>query len=123
MIVTAVFLMASAIRGQPFWLVMLWLCLAGAGIYAGAPSFWVLPTLTLQTTAAAASIGMINSLANLSGFAAPSIVGDLLDHGFSHSQVVPFLACCPLVAAALIAALRVPADSQLREDVTQRQSE
>jgi|HubBroStandDraft_5_1064220.scaffolds.fasta_scaffold38731_2 ACS family tartrate transporter-like MFS transporter len=123
LIATAAFLTASAIPGQAFWLVMLWLCLAGAGIYAGAPSFWVLPTLTLQTTAAAASIGMINSLANLSGFVAPSIVGDFLDRGFSHSQVVPFLACCPLVAAALIAALRVPAESQLRADLTQRQSE
>lgn len=123
LIATAAFLTASAIPGQPFWVVMIWLCLAGAGIYAGAPSFWVLPTLTLQTTAAAASIGMINSLANLSGFVAPSIVGDFLDRGFSHSQVVPFLACCPLVAAALIAALRVPAESQLRADLTRRQSE
>ncbi len=122
MVITAVFLMASAVPGQPFWLVMLWLCLAGAGIYAGAPSFWVLPTLTLQTTAAAASIGMINSLANLSGFVAPSIVGDLLDRGFTHSQIVPFVACCPLVAAALIAVLRVPAESQLRADAAEQKS-
>jgi len=112
LIVTAVFLMLSALPGQPFWLVMLWLCLAGAGIYAGAPSFWVLPTMTLQAAAAAASIGMINAIANISGFIAPSIVGKLLDRGFSHSQIVPYLACCPLVAALLIAALRVPTPSR-----------
>jgi MFS transporter, ACS family, tartrate transporter len=108
LIMTALFLMLSSLPGQPFWLVMVWLCLAGAGIYAGAPSFWVLPTLTLQAAAAAASIGMINSLANLSGFVAPSIVGDLLDRGFSNAQIVPFLSCCPLIAAGLIAALRIP---------------
>jgi MFS transporter, ACS family, tartrate transporter len=107
-IVTCVFLIASSIPGQPFWLVMVWLCLAGAGIYAGAPSFWVLSTMTLQAAAAAASIGMINSLANLSGYVAPSIVGSLLDRGFSHAQIIPVVACCPLVFAALVAALRVP---------------
>ena len=114
MILTAASLTLSALPGQPFWLVLFWLCLAGAGIYAGAPSFWVLPTLTLQAAAAAASIGLINAIANFSGYVAPSIVGDLLDQGFSHAQIVPFLACCPLIAAGFIAALRVPAVAQSR---------
>ena len=118
LILTAVFLALSALPRQPFALVMVWLCLAGAGIYAGAPSFWVLPTLTLQATAAAASIGMINAIANLSGYVAPSIVGDLLDHGFSHAQIVPFLSCCPLIAAGLVAALRFPAGSQSQSGET-----
>jgi MFS transporter, ACS family, tartrate transporter len=116
LIMTTVFLILSALPGQPFYLVMLWLCLAGAGLYAGAPSFWVLSTMTLQAAAAAAAIGMINSLANLSGYVAPSIVGDLLDRGFSHAQIVPFVACCPLVAAGLIAALRMPGNLQSRPD-------
>jgi ACS family tartrate transporter-like MFS transporter len=116
MILTAVMLTLSSLPGQPFWLVMVWLCLAGAGIYAGAPSFWVLPTMTLQAAAAAASIGMINSIANLSGYVAPSIVGELLDRGFTHAQIVPFVACCPLVGAGLIAALRVPPASPSRAE-------
>ena len=37
MVMTAAFLMLSSLPGQPFWLVILWLSLAGAGIYAGAP--------------------------------------------------------------------------------------
>ena len=115
MILTAVLLTVSSLPGQPFWLVMVWLCLAGAAINAGAPSFWVLPTMTLQAAAAAASIGMINSIANLSGYVAPSIVGELLDRGFTHAQIVPFVACCPLVAAGLIAALRIPARIDSRE--------
>ncbi len=121
MVMTAAFLMLSSLPGQPFWLVILWLSLAGAGIYAGAPSFWVLATSTLQASAAAAAIGMINAIANLSGYVAPSIVGDLLDRGFSHAQLVPFLSCCPLVAAGLVAALRVPAIPQSRSKGTTEQ--
>ena len=121
LVVTAVALMLSAVPGQPFWLIMVWLCFAGAGIYAGSPSFWVLPTLTLQASAAAASIGLINAIANFSGFVAPAIVGDFLDRGFTNSQIVPFVACCPLVGAVLITALRFPPQSQT--DATQLAAE
>jgi ACS family tartrate transporter-like MFS transporter len=107
-IATYAFLTASAIPGQPFWLVMLWLCLTGAGLYAGTPSYWVLSTMTLQAAAAAAAIGMINSLANLSGYVAPAIVGSLLDRGFPAAQIIPVVACCPLFYAVLVAALRIP---------------
>jgi ACS family tartrate transporter-like MFS transporter len=116
MVVTGLALMASAVPGQPFWLAMVWLCLAGAGIYAGSPSFWVLSTVTLQSSAAAASIGMINAIANFSGFVAPSIVGALKTHGFSHAQIVPFVACGPLVASVLVALLRVPRPTELQPE-------
>ena len=112
LIVTAVFLMLS---GAARTAVLAGHALAVPGRrrhLRGRPSFWVLPTMTLQAAAAAASIGMINAIANVSGFIAPSIVGKLLDRGFSHSQIVPYLACCPLVAALLIAALRVPTPSR-----------
>jgi len=94
----------------------MWLCLAGAAMNAGSPSFWVLPTMTLQSSAAAASIGMINSLANLSGFVAPAIVGMLLSRGFPNAQIVPVVACGPLVGAALVAALRMPPASAPRTE-------
>jgi ACS family tartrate transporter-like MFS transporter len=116
MVLTTVLLTASAIPGQPFWRVMIWLCLAGAAMNAGSPSFWVLPTMTLQSSAAAASIGMINSLANLSGFVAPAIVGMLRSRGFTSAEVVPVVACGPLVGAALVAALRMPPASAPRAD-------
>jgi MFS transporter, ACS family, tartrate transporter len=114
MVVTGLALMFSAIPGQPFWLLMVWLCLAGAGIYAGSPSFWVLTTVTLQASAAAASIGMINAIANFSGYVAPPIVGKLLDHGWTYNQVVPLVALGPLVGSVLVALLRVPRQSELK---------
>ena len=84
MLATAALLTLSSVPGQPFWLVMVWLTLTGAAFDAYPPSFWVLPTMTLRSSAAAASIGVINSIGNLSGSIAPSIVGILLHRGFSE---------------------------------------
>jgi len=48
---------------------------ATCGIMAAYPSLWAMPTSFLSTTAAAASIGMINSFGNLGGFAGPYLIG------------------------------------------------
>ena len=48
---------------------------ATCGVMAAYPSLWAMPTSFLSTTAAAASIGMINSFGNLGGFAGPYLIG------------------------------------------------
>ena len=45
------------------------------GVMAAYPSLWAMPTSFLSTTAAAASIGLINSFGNLGGFAGPYLIG------------------------------------------------
>jgi ACS family tartrate transporter-like MFS transporter len=45
------------------------------GIKSYQPAFWSLPSLFLTSTAAAGSIGLINSVGNLGGFAGPYILG------------------------------------------------
>ena len=109
MIVAAIGLTAGVQAALPSWLMLLFLCVAGAALYAYPTSFWVLPTLTLQGSAAAASIGTINSIGNLSGFFGPTCFGYLLSHSFSYAQLVPILSLCTLTSAALVAALRIPA--------------
>jgi sugar phosphate permease len=47
------------------------LCLAAMGFIAMSPIFWTLPTEYMTGYAAAAGIGLINSLGNLGGFLAP----------------------------------------------------
>ena len=59
---------------------------------------------------------MINAIANFSGFLAPLLVGELLDRHFTNAQLVPYVACCPLVAAVLIAALRFPVGMTSRSE-------
>ncbi|SDN24030.1 MFS transporter [Allokutzneria albata] len=49
------------------------------GVCSAMPTFWALPTTFLSGVAAAGAIGLINSLGNLSGFAAPYITGALAD--------------------------------------------
>jgi ACS family tartrate transporter-like MFS transporter len=49
--------------------------IASAGIVAGYPPFWAIPSSFLGTTATAASIGLISSLGNLGGFAGPYVIG------------------------------------------------
>ena len=54
------FLALSVVPGQPWGLVFAWLCLAGFFAMFWFTPFWVLPTLTLTSSAAAVAIGVIN---------------------------------------------------------------
>jgi nitrate/nitrite transporter NarK len=51
--------------------------LFAACVHGNQPCFWALPTATLGESAAAASIGLINSVGNLGGFVGPFILGYL----------------------------------------------
>jgi ACS family tartrate transporter-like MFS transporter len=84
----------TAFPGQPFALKLLMLSVSGGAIFAWAPSFWVLPTLALGESAAAAAIGFINSVGNLGGFVGPFVVGRLLTGNRPFSVAVLFLSAC-----------------------------
>lgn len=77
-------------------------CIAGAGLYSYLPSFWALPTAFLTESAAAASIGLINSVGNLGGFAGPYIVGYLTNKTGTFYSGVIYLSLSALLAATLI---------------------
>lgn len=81
-------------------------CVAASGIYAYLPGFWSLPTSFLSGTAAAASIGMINSIGNLGGYAGPYVVGYLSTMTGSFLGGVLYLSLSALVAAVLVLAIR-----------------
>lgn len=108
-IFTALFLAGSTIPGQPFWLVMIWLCLTGFAAYFWPSPFWALPTLTLTSSAAAVSIGFINMCANLAGYLGNHNVGWLKAHGFGDHVCLLFLAACYLLGGVLVSFVRVPA--------------
>jgi len=106
LILAAFFFVLSAIPGLPFPLVLTLLCLTGAAAFSWGVSFWVIPSLILSESAAAASVGFINMINSVGSFLGPSIVGYLLTNGYSHRDVVFFLASCFLISAALVAAVR-----------------
>src|SRR5205814_8423968 len=80
-------------------------CLAAAGIYGYFPSFWALPTSFLTGTAAAASIGLINSVGNLGGFVGPYLVGYLSNKTGSFISGVLYLSLSAFLASIMILSL------------------
>jgi ACS family tartrate transporter-like MFS transporter len=79
------------------------------GIFASLPVFWNLPTAFLGATAAASGIAFINSVANISGYAAPQLVGLL--HDFSGSYRTPMIVMGMML---FIAGFLVPLVTRLR---------
>jgi ACS family tartrate transporter-like MFS transporter len=105
---TGVFLAASIVPGQPWGAVFFWLCLTEFFAFAWPSPFWVLPTLTLSSSAAAVSIGFINICANAAGMLGSPVVGEMKHAGFSERACLLFLAGCYAAGGAVIALLRVP---------------
>jgi len=110
-LLTGVFLALSTVPGQSFPVVMFWLCLTAAAAYSWPASYWVLPTLTLTESAAAASIGLINSVGNLGGYIGPYLFGLLRKLELSHTGCLLFLASCYVLAAGLTWAIHVPRET------------
>jgi nitrate/nitrite transporter NarK len=66
-----------------------------------------LPTSFLTGTAAAASIGLINSIGNLGGWAGPWLVGYLSKATGSFISGAICLSLSAMIAAVLVLAIRV----------------
>ncbi len=95
-------LLLSALARENLVLAVAMFCVAGAGLYSYLPGFWALPATFLTETAAAAAIGLINSVGNLGGFVGPYIVGYLNNSTGSFYAGIIYLSCSALVAAILI---------------------
>lgn len=86
-----VVLLFAVIFGSHLWLAVALFTLVGACYYAFHPCFWAVPTAFLSESAAAASIGLINSVGNLGGFFGPMIMGYLVSKTHSFSAGLLFL--------------------------------
>ncbi len=106
-VLTGTFLAVSLIPGQPASMVFAWLCGMGFFAFFWPSPFWVLPTLTLSSSAAAVSIGFINICANLAGLLGPPLVGRLKSLGFGDKTCLIILACFYVSGGIIVAAIRV----------------
>ena len=106
MLAVSLGLMLAVTLQDHFALSLAMFCLAAAGIYAYLPGFWSLPTSFLSGTAAAAAVGMINSIGNLGGYVGPHVVGYLSMLTQSFFGGVIYLSLSALVAALLVLSLR-----------------
>lgn len=86
--------------------VMVPVTIAAVGIFCALPVFWALPTRFLTGAAAAGGIGLINSMGNLGGFAAPYITGVLQDLTDTDRAGMWAVGLIMLFCAGLVVALR-----------------
>jgi MFS transporter, ACS family, tartrate transporter len=83
-------------------LTILCFMLALGGLKAYLPAFWTMPYLFLSSSAAAASIGMINSVGNLGGQLGPYVIGKVETVTGSFVGGLYFLSGSMLVCATIV---------------------
>ena len=93
--------------GDQIWISLFMLTLATVGFYCAHPAFWALPTRLLGSTAAAAAIGMINSLGNLGGFVGPYAIGFLSGQTGSFGVPLLVMAGSAFASGLLVLCLRL----------------
>ncbi|WP_243790515.1 MFS transporter [Saccharopolyspora gloriosae] len=91
--------------GNPY-LAMAAVTVCAVGVCAALPTFWALPSTFLSGSAAAGGIALINSLGNISGFAAPYITGALRDVTGSQRAGLWVVGAVMVVAAGVVVFLR-----------------
>ena len=86
--------------------VMVLVTIAAMGIFSALPVFWALPSRFLAGAAAAGGIGLINSVGNLGGFAAPYATGALHDLTGTNRAGMWAVGVVMMLGAALVVWLR-----------------
>jgi ACS family tartrate transporter-like MFS transporter len=100
-------LLASAFLHDPT-LSLCALSVAAFGIWGTVGPFWSLPTASLSPAAAAAGIGLINSVGNLGGFAGPYIVGLVKESTHNFTYALAAMALSLIIAGTLAVAATRP---------------
>jgi ACS family tartrate transporter-like MFS transporter len=106
-----VILLLAVIFGSRITLAVTLFTLVGACYFAFHPCFWAVPTAFLGESAAAASIGLINSVGNLGGFFGPMLMGRLVSRTHSFTAGLLYLVaslCLSGILMLLVGAGRRP---------------
>ena len=107
--------LAVVSRANLAWSIVFFV-LAGGSFYGFQPVFWAVPTRFLRESAAAASIGLINSIGNLGGFVGPVVMGYLAARTHSFSASLLYLVASLFLSGLSMLAVReqpAPADAGL----------
>ncbi|CAB3802592.1 MFS transporter [Pararobbsia alpina] len=94
-------LLIATLFSSNIGIAMVALSLGTAGVLATMPVFWAWPSAMLGGSAAAAGIGLINSVGNLAGFVSPTIVGWMKDVTHSTNTGIYVIAAALFVGACL----------------------
>ena len=89
------------------WLTITLFTFAMIGMKAYLPAFWALPSLFLTESAAAVSIGLINSCGNLGGAVGPSVLGVVKQATGEYRYGLWFLSFSVILSALIIVSLGI----------------
>ena len=112
------FVTASAMLGLIFWhrsptVTVAWFSLAG--LDRGVPSsFWTIPAEILPRSAIAATVGLVNAVGNIAGFAGPYVFGYLTMRTGSFSYGLALMAIGGVGSAVLMLLLPRAGHSPVR---------
>jgi ACS family tartrate transporter-like MFS transporter len=93
--------------GANFWLALAMFMVITACLNSFYAPFWALPSLTLGGSAAAASIGLINTIASFGGYFGPKVVGMLNTRTGSGRAGLFYMLGCFLVTGLLLMLLPI----------------
>lgn len=113
-LIGAIGLGLTLIRFQPLTTMIILFTFTSIGTKAYLPAFWSLPSLFLSESAAAGSIGLINSVGNLGGGVGPLLLGVLKDRTGSFFLGILLLSISMAITSVILMALRFNRDPHRR---------
>jgi len=103
--VCGVMLFLAVLFGSNVSLAIVLFTLVGGAYFAFHPCFWAVPSAFLSQSAAAASIGLINSIGNLGGFFGPLIMGYLVNRTHTFAAGLLYLVASLCLSGVLMLAV------------------
>jgi ACS family tartrate transporter-like MFS transporter len=111
-LVAALGMVLAARAGSSGILAIIGLSLTAFGVSGAKPPLWSLPTKFFAGTAAAASIGLINSLGTLGGFVGPYMIGSTSTAGTHYSRGLYLVGGTLVLSAVTIILMRFALDTK-----------
>jgi ACS family tartrate transporter-like MFS transporter len=116
-VIAAVGMAMAARAGSSAILAITGLSLTAFGVSAAKPPLWSLPTMFFGGTAAAAAIGLINSLGTLGGFVGPYMIGANSGGGEHFSRGLYLVGGTLVVSAVTILLMRAVTQGDAQGDI------
>ncbi len=107
LVLSAAAFLLTILYGSHFWVAFACLTVASMA-NAFLPAFWPMPSAFLGESAAAASIGLINSIGNLGSFVTPWVIGYFLDRTQSFTLGFLYVIASLVIAVLLVLSIRAP---------------
>lgn len=115
-LVAALGMLLAARAGSSTVLAIVGLSLTAFGVSGAKPPLWSLPTKFFAGTAAAASIGLINSLGTLGGFVGPYMIGSTSSAGRHFSRGLYLVGGTLVLSAITIILMRFAVHAEINKN-------